>query len=176
MRAGKAAISIALIGAGLLGGTSVLEASASTPPGGHVELFSNATTSGASGSVLIAGAIGDHGKYVQVNEKGIPDSNGSYLKISLHNGTFEVRFTAATVLHKTRFKASCSGIISERTPSVVLNGTGQYAGITGTLEFTATHVLLSSRHTTGPDAGQCNHADITAEYNSIGGSGHVRFG
>jgi hypothetical protein len=174
MRAGKAAISLAVIGAALLAGTSVLEASASTPPGGHVELFSNPTKSGASGSVLIAGAIGDHGKYVQVNATGTPDPNGSYAKISLHNGTFEVKFTAATVLHKTPFKATCSGIATEHTPSAVLNGTGQYAGISGTLEFTATHVLLSSHHTTGPDAGQCNHADIISEYDSIGAHGTVR--
>jgi len=176
MRVGKAVLGLALVGAGLLGGTSVLEASASTTPGGPVELFSNPTTSGASGSVLIAGAIGDHGKYVQVNANGTPDSNGGYLKISLHNGTFEVKFTAATGLHKTPFKATCSGIFTERTPSVVLNGTAQYAGISGSLEFTATHVLLSSRHTTGPDAGQCNHADIIAEYDSLGASGSVSFG
>ena len=176
MRAGKAVVSLALIGAAILGGTSVFEASASTPPAGHVELFSNPSTSGASGSVLIVGAIGDHGKYVQVNATGTPDPNGNYVKIRLHDGTFEVKFTAATVLHKTPFKATCSGIAAERTPSVVLNGTGQYAGMTGNLEFTATHVLLSSRHTTGPDTGQCNQADITAEYNSIGASGTVRFG
>ncbi len=176
MRAGKTVVSLALIGAGLLGGTSVLEASASTPPGGQVELFSNPTASGASGSVLIAGAIGDHGKYVQVNANGTPDSNGGYLKVSLQNGTFEVKFTAATVLHKTPFKATCSGIFSERTPGVVLSGTGQYAGISGALEFSATHVLLSSRHTSGPDAGQCNHSDVISEYDSVGATGTVRLG
>jgi len=176
MRAEKAVVSLALVGAAILGGTSVLEASASTPPGGQVELFSNPTISGAAGSVLIVGAIGDHGKYVQVNATGTPDPNGSYLKVSLHNGTFEVKFTAATVLDKTPFKATCSGIFAERTPSVVLNGTGQYAGISGTLEFTGTHVLLSSRHTSGPDAGQCNHADIISEYDSVGATGTVRLG
>jgi hypothetical protein len=111
-----------------------------------------------------------------VSKNGIPDPNGSYLKISLHHGTIEVRFTAATVLRKTPFKATCSGIVAESTPSMVLNGTGQYAGISGTLEFTATHVLLSSRHTSGPDAGQCNDADIISEYNSIGATGTVRLG
>ena len=111
-----------------------------------------------------------------MNKDGAPDPNGSYLKISLHNGTIEVRFTAATALHKTPFRATCSGIVSERTPSVVLNGTGQYAGISGTLEFTATHVLLSSRHASGPDAGQCDHADVISEYNSIGATGTVRLG
>jgi hypothetical protein len=176
MRATKAVVSLTLIGAAILAGTSVLEASASTPPGGHVQLFSNPTISGATGSVLIVGAIGDHGKYVQENATGTPDPNGNYLKVSLHNGTFEVKFTAATVLHKTPFKATCSGIAAERTPSVVLNGTGQYTGISGTLEFTATHVLLSSRHTSGPDAGQCNHADIISEYDSIGATGTVRLG
>lgn len=176
MRAGKTVISLTLIGAAILGGSSALAAIASTPPGGQVELFSNPTTSGATGSVLIAGAIGDHGKYIQVNANGTPNPNGSYLKINLHNGTIEVKFTAATIRHKTPFKATCSGLFSERTPSVVLNGTGQYAGISGTLEFTATHVLLSARHATGPDAGQCNHADIIAEYNSVGATGSVRLG
>ena len=104
------------------------------------------------------------------------DLNGNYLKVRLHNGTFEVKFTAATVLHKIPFTATCSGVAAERTPSVVLDGTGQYAGISGTLEFTATHVLLSARHTTGPDAGQCNHAHIISEYNSIGATGTVRLG
>ena len=176
MRAGTTAVSLALIGATILGGTSVLEASASTPPGKAVQLFTNPATSGAHGSVLIVGAIGDHGKYVQVNATGTPDPNGNYLKVSLHHGTFEVKFTAATALRKTPFKETCSGVAAERTPSAVLNGTGQYAGISGTLEFTATHVLLSSRHTSGPDAGRCNHAHIISEYNSIGATGTVRLG
>lgn len=176
MRAGRSVVSLALIGAAILGGTSVLEASASTPTGGAVEFFTNPTTSGAGGSVLIVGAIGDHGKYIQVNATGTRDANGNYLKVSLHNGTFKVKFTAATALHMTPFKATCSAIAAERTPSVVLNGTGQYAGISGTLEFTATHVLLSSRHTSGPKAGQCDHAHIISEYNSIGATGTVRLG
>jgi hypothetical protein len=176
MRARNAVVSLALVGAAILGGTSVLEANASTPPRGQVELFSNPTASGAAGGVIIVGAIGDHGKYIQVNAAGAPDPNGSYVKVSLHGGAFEVKFTAATVLHKTKFNATCSGIAAERTPSVVLDGTGQYAGISGTLEFTATHVLLSSRHAAGPDAGQCNHADIISEYNSIGATGTVRLG
>jgi hypothetical protein len=174
MRVGKAGLSLALVAAAILAGTSALEASGRTPSGAKVELFSNPTTSGAGGSMLIAGAIGDHGTYAQVDRNGTPDPNGSYVKIILRNGTIEVRFTAATIRHKTAFMATCSGVFSERTPSVVLGGTGQYAGISGTLEFTATHVLLSSRHTTGPDAEQCNHTHIIAEYNSVGASGTVR--
>ena len=61
MRAGKALVSLTVIGAAILGATTVLEASARTPPGGRVELFSDPSSSGATGSVLLAGAIGDHG-------------------------------------------------------------------------------------------------------------------
>jgi hypothetical protein len=111
-----------------------------------------------------------------VSAKGIPDPNGYYVKVSLQNGTFEVKFTAATALHKTPFKATCSGIAAERTPSTLLNGTGNYTGISGTLIFTATHVLLASRHTSGPDAGQCNHADVISGYDSVGATGTARLG
>ena len=72
MRVGKAIVSLALVGVAILAGTSVLEASATTPPRGQVELFSNPIASGATGSVLIVGAIGDHGKYIQVNAAGTP--------------------------------------------------------------------------------------------------------
>ena len=176
MRAKKMAVGFALLGAALLGGTTALDASASTPAAGAIKLFSNPTASGASGTVLIVGAIGDHGKYVAADKNGTQDPNGHYMKVLLKNGTFEVNVTALADNRQTPYKATCSAIFSGTSASAVLNGTGLYAGIKGTLQVTTTHVLLSSRHTTGPKKAQCNHANVIAEYDSLTATGHVSFG
>lgn len=97
------------------------------------------TISGTSGTILIVGAIGDFGKYVAADENGTPDPNGNYLKAILQKGTFEVNVTALADNHKTPYKATCSGIFTGTAPGAVLNGTGLYAGIKGTMRVSQTH-------------------------------------
>jgi hypothetical protein len=179
MRAGKTAISLALAGAALLGITTALQANASTRAGGAIGLFSNPTTSGTSGTIVIAGAIGDFGKYLASDRNGKPDPHGSYLKIILKKGTFELNVTSLTDKPKARDKATCSAIFSGSAASAALNGTGLYARIKGTLHVTQIHALLASRYTTGKKKGQCklgSNARPIAEYDSLSATGNVSFG
>jgi hypothetical protein len=179
MRARKTAISLALTGAALIAGTTALAATASIPAGGAIHLFSNPTTSGTRGTILIAGAIGDFGKYIASDRNGKPDPQGSYLKIILKKGSFEVNVTSLTDKPRSRDKATCSAIFSGSSTSAVLNGTGLYAGIRGTLQVTQIHALLASRYTTGKKHGQCKldgAAGPIAEYDSLSATGKVNFG
>jgi hypothetical protein len=179
MQARKTAISLALTGAALIAGSTALGANASTPASGAINLFSNPTTSGTRGTILIAGAIGDFGKYIASDRNGKPDPQGSYLKVILKKGTFQVNVTSLTDKPRARNKVTCSAIFSGRSTSAVLNGTGLYAGIRGTLQVTQIHALLASRYTTGKRHGQCKlggSAGPIAEYDSLSATGEVNFG
>jgi hypothetical protein len=179
MRAGPTAISLALAGAALLGASTVLEANASTPAGGAISLFSHPTPSGTSGTILIAGAIGDHGRYLASDRNGRPDPQGSYLKVILKKGTFEINATSLTDEPQARDAATCSAVFSGTSTTAVLNGTGLYIGIRGTLHTTELHALLASRYARGRNQGQCKlggNARPLAEYDSLSATGSVTFG
>ncbi|MEA2632985.1 MAG: hypothetical protein QOE66_3204 [Chloroflexota bacterium] len=179
MRRDKTAISLALAGAALLGGSTALEANASAPAGGAIHLFSHPTTSGTSGTILIAGAIGDHGRYLASDRNGKPDPQGSYLKIILKKGTFEINATSLTDKPQAHDTATCSAIFSGTAATPVLNGTGLYTGIKGTLHTSELHALLASRYTSGKHKGQCKlggNARPIAEYDSLSATGSVSFG
>jgi hypothetical protein len=179
MRAGPTAISLALAGAALLGASTALEASASAPAAGAVNLFSHPTTSGTSGTILIAGAIGDYGRYLASDRNGKPDPQGSYLKIILKKGTFEINVASLTDKPRTHDTATCSAIFSGSSTSTVLNGTGLYTGIKGTLRTSQLHALLASRYSSGKNKGQCKlggNARPLAEYDSLSATGKVSFG
>jgi len=177
MRAGPKPISLALAGAALLGGGTALGANASAP--GEISLFSHPTTSGTSGTVLIVGAIGDSGRYLASDRNGKPDPQGSYVKVVLKKGTFEINVAALTDKLKSRDAATCSAIFSGSSTAAVLRGTGLYAGIRGTLRTSELHALLASRYTSGKNKGQCKlggNARPIAEYNSFSATGNVSFG
>jgi hypothetical protein len=179
MRTGKTAISLTLAGAALLGASTALEANASAPAGGAINLFSHPTTSGTSGTILIAGAIGDHGRYLASDRNGKPDPQGSYLKIILKKGTFEINATSLTDKPQAHDTATCSAIFSGTAATPVLNGTGLYTGIKGTIHTTELHALLASRYTSGKHKGQCKlggNARPIAEYDSLSATGSVSFG
>ncbi len=179
---GPLVISSALVGGTLFGGGSSYAASV-TPAGGKIELF--ATPSGNSGgrTILITGAIGDYGKTESVNKNGTPDPNGNYGKAVLHQGTIEVNLTALNQkennLPQTIFNLkSCSVHTSVSAPVPVVDGTGLYAGISGTLTFSTTFAFIGPRVTSGPNKGQCsksNNAPPLAQWISVTGSGTVSF-
>jgi hypothetical protein len=61
----------------------------------------------------------------------------------------------------------------------LLDGTGLYAGITGTLKLTITEAFILPVYASGKNKGQCNesqNAQPVADYGSIIGSGTVSFG
>ncbi len=179
MRTGPRTLSLVLAGTALLGGSTALQANASAPAGGAINLFSHPTASGTSGTILIAGAIGDYGRYLASDRNGKPDPQGSYLKIILKKGTFELNVASLTDKPRARDTATCSAIFSGTSATAALNGTGLYAGIKGTLQTTELHALLASRYTNGQNKGQCKvggNARPMAEYNSLSATGNVSFG
>jgi len=112
VRAGSAVIGVAAVLGGLLfGGTSAFGASA--PAGGSVKVFGIPSLNGSGGTILITGAVGDHGKTLSIDQDGKPDANGNYVKVTLKKGTFEINKTALDAKAKnvspTGDLATCSG-------------------------------------------------------------------
>ena len=182
MRAGNAVIGAAAVLGGLLiGGTSAL--GASTPAGGSIDFLATGSANGAGGKILVTGAIGDHGKTLNIDANGKPDPNGQHVKVTLTQGTFEV---AANALDAKTNKASptfnhatCSAALSATGPVTLLDGTGLYKGITGTVNINISIAFLLPRYTSGKHKGQCNtgnNATPVAASELIHGAGTVQFG
>jgi uncharacterized membrane protein len=181
MRIAKTAVGVAVLGSLVLGGASAFAATTpSTPAGGPVKVFATPSPTGAGGTIVIVGAIGDYGRTLSINKNGTTDPNGNYVRITLQKGTFEVN---STTLNATANKAqptgdptTCSGSLSVSGPVTLFNGTGLYRGIAGTVNITETFAFIASRYTTGKHKGLCNEsAQPLSEYGSITGTGTVSF-
>jgi hypothetical protein len=131
----------------------------------------------------LTGAIGDFGTTLNIDQNGKPDPNGNYGKVTLSQGTFEVNIT--TLVAKARGAnppfnaATCSATISVTAPIAVLNGTGRYAGITGTIRATEHAGFIGPRITSGKKAGQCNLSNSAPPVGLmilINGTGTVSYG
>ena len=183
MRGAKTALSAAVLGSLLLGATPAFAAAApSAPVGGPVRVFV-APGSGNGGRIFISGAIGDYGTTLNINKNGTADPNGNYAKVMLQKGTFEVNKTglntkmgnAEPVVNNLK---TCSGVISGTAPVALFDGTGLYAGISGTVTISITQVFIFPFYATGKHKGQCNEsnsAQPVATYVSVTGSGTVSF-
>ena len=148
-------------------------------------IFIHATGSeGPGGTIVIVGAIGDHGTTLQTNKAGKPDPNGNYVKISLQKGTFEVDSTAlnattAKLPPKILNNTTCSMLFTGTAPVKLYNGTGLYQGLKGTATITVSFGGISPFYTSGTHKGQCNtshNAKPIAQWASITGPGAVTFG
>jgi uncharacterized membrane protein len=156
-------------------------ANASTTPGGIIKFYSdqsNDTNGGATGPVVITGAIGDYGTATSINQNGTVNVKGNYVKVALKKGTFEINSVAfnkaANNAQPTFNSSNCSQFVSASGSVTVFDGTGAYAGIKGTLSVVATFAGVSSKLTSG----KCNEsqsAQPVAEYGTITGSGSVTF-
>ena len=74
---------------------------------------------------------------------------------------------------------TCSVVFGGAGPITLFDGTGAYAGITGTLHMTERFAGIGARYTSGAKKGQCNmsnNAAPVAFYGSITGTGKVSFG
>jgi hypothetical protein len=185
MRAGNAVIGAAAVLGGLLiGGTSAFAAGASsTPGGGSIKVYATPSANGNGGTVLLTGAIGDHGKTLSIDQDGKPDTNGNYVKVTLKKGAFEINKTTLDAKAKnvtpTGDLATCSGGFSVTAPVTLLDGTGNYKGITGMVKLTLTYAFVLPRFASGKHKGQCNEGNNVppvALYESVKGSGTVQFG
>ncbi|MGP8208985.1 MAG: hypothetical protein ACLQVK_23525 [Acidimicrobiales bacterium] len=183
IRAVKAALSAAVLWSIMLSGSPAFAAATlSVPVGGPVRVFV-APGSGNGGRIFIAGAIGDYGKTLNINKNGTADPNGNYVKVILQKGTFEVNNTAlntkmANAQPVVNNPKTCSGVISGTAPVTLFDGTGLYAGISGTVTISITQVFIFPFYAAGKHKGQCNEgnsAQPVATNVSATGSGTVSF-
>jgi hypothetical protein len=169
----------ALTGITLLGGSAAFASTSSTEAGGSVRVFAAPGTSAPS-PILLTGAIGDFGTITPINKKGEKDPEGTYIKVTLRQGTFRLNATTLDArLSKAQpafDQATCSGWLVQSGPVWLTNGTGRYTGISGTLHMTVTVAFISPRYASGKDKGQCgNNAQPLSRYASTTGSGIVRY-
>ena len=177
-------VGVAVAGGLLIGGTAALGAgAASKPKGGEVHVLVEPSGSATPGKILFTGAIGDQGTTLNVDQNGTPDPNGNYAKVTLSQGTFEVNITALKAASNNaspRFNtATCSATISVIAPITLLDGTGLYAGITGTVRASETAGFIGPRITSGAKKGQCNmdnSAQPVGLLILVTGTGTVHFG
>jgi hypothetical protein len=181
MRVGRAEIVVAAVLGGLLiGGTSAL--GASTPAGGSIDFLASGSANGG-GTILVTGAIGDHGKTLNIDANGKPDPNGEHVRVTLTKGTFEVDAVALDAqtnkASPTFSQATCSAAFSATGPVTLLDGTGLYKGISGTVNVKISIAFLLPRFKSGKHEGQCNtgnNATPVAASEQIHGTGTVQFG
>jgi hypothetical protein len=156
-------------------------AAPTAPAGGQI--FIHATGGqGPTGTIVIVGAIGDHGTTLTVDKNGKPDSNGTFVKVTLQKGTFEVDSTAfaAKTSKVTPMinKRTCSFMWTASGPMTVFNGTGLYKGIKGTVTITQAFGGVGPVYASGPNKGQCimsHNAKPLAQFGTITGPGTVTF-
>ena len=165
---------VALAASTLLG-VGVSASSATTPAGGSFKVWATPTTAGAR-SLVIAGAIGDYGSAVTIDQNGTTDAKGNYSHVLLQKGTFRINLTAFNkAAGKASFpinKANCSSEGSITAPASVSNGTGLYKGISGNVHLTLTLVWIVPRNSDNKCDGT-KKALFHSEY--LTGTGTVSF-
>ena len=73
-------------------GVAAADHTVAAQTGGPIELYAT-TGSSPSGTVVIAGAIGDFGSTLTTDKNGKPDITGNYVRLTLRKGTFELDAT-----------------------------------------------------------------------------------
>lgn len=126
---------------------------------------------------MIAGAIGDYGASLTVDETGKADPKGNYAKVSLQQGTFRLDLTAFNAAwQKASFpfvsRAGCSSRGSITAPVAFSEGTGLYKGISGKGRITLTAVWILSQSSTG----KCDGHKVLFQAQYINGAGTASFG
>jgi hypothetical protein len=164
--------------------SSVAIGAPGTPAGGSIHVFGSSPGTGGGGKVLITGAIGDHGSTKSVNKSGRANANGSYVKLTLTKGTIELNKTKLDANINHAFgsavvnSATCSLTVVASGTLPVVNGTGLYKGISGSVRITLSLGLTLPRYASGAHAGQCNQSNAaqpTASLQLVEGTGSVSF-
>jgi hypothetical protein len=156
-------------------------ASASSPAGGKIYIHATGNN-GPDATIVIVGAVGDHGKTVQMDKNGKPDANGNFVRITLQKGTFMVDSTALNAAGRTarpaiQDQATCSFLGTVTAPVKIFDGTGLYKGISGRATITAAFGGIGPFYSSGPHKGRCNpHAQEIVQFGSVTGPGTVSFG
>lgn len=165
-------------------GTAVAVATSSSPAGGSFRVFGVSSGLGSGGTVLLTGAIGDHGRTQSVNKAGKPDSNGAYVKLTLSQGTLMLNAAKLDSAISKAFSrthpntATCSASVVGSATLPFVSGTGLYAGATGSAHVTLAAGFIQPRYTSGTKSGQCNFSNAAAPISSrqiVYGTGSVSF-
>jgi hypothetical protein len=162
----KATFGIAILASVMFGASAAFGSTApSTPTGGAVNVYLTFNTSGNGGSILITGAIGDYGKTNNIKgQKGLA-------LVKLHKGTFEVNTSKVNAANNSATPSlnstTCSFSLTATAPITVLDGTGLYAGISGTLNFTTSFAGTGPLYKSGSHKGQCNTSNNAVPYAQV---------
>jgi hypothetical protein len=176
------ALVVALVAAVSVASAASAARSSAAITGGAIDIYGT-PNNGAAFKIVIVGAIGDYGTATSIDKNGKVDTNGDYVKIKLRMGTFEVNSVALNKKTDSapptiENKATCSFGFGGSGPVTLFNGTGAYAGISGTLDITETFAGVGPLYKTGAKKGQCNtsnNAQPAASWSAITGHGTVRF-
>lgn len=175
-------VGIATLTGALFWGGSVAIATASTTSGGTIKIFSdqsNDTNGGATGPIVITGAIADYGTATSMDKNGTIDAQGNYVKVALKKGTLEINSVAFDKLANNAQPTDanstiCSGDISVSGSVSLFDGSGAYAGISGTLKVTAVFAFIGPK-LKNSSCNNSNSAAPVAQFGTITGSGTVSF-
>lgn len=153
----------------MVSGLSVVASSAlGATTGGAIRVYAVNPTGGGSGggTVVITGAIAGKGKTVKVN--------ANVVKLVFPQGTFEIN---ATKLNNTKTGSSsfsnttCSGYFAATASLPILDGTGAYKRISGSVKLTFTEAAILPRLANGT----CNQNANGSGISYVVGSGSVSF-
>jgi hypothetical protein len=178
-----------LLAAAALGGTLGVGAAAATASPSHHSASSTHGTvhvwvtpsNGAVQQILLTGVIADHGTATSIDKDGKVDPNGQYVKVALTHGKFEVNAVPLNrnldSMQPTINHANCSVSGSGSGNVTLFDGSGAYAGISGTIRMTTSFAAILHRHTSGPNKGRCNAnaAPVAQTQSTLQGSGEVSF-
>ena len=175
MRVATTALGVVALSGLLFSGALAVGATAA--PGGTIKLW--AENGGFGGTVVITGAIGDHGKAVKANSAGKADNKGLDTSLVLKKGTILINASqlraAVQSAQSTDFNAvTCSGSEAVTAPVPIVSGTKAYAGISGSLTATATFVFIAPLTSSGK-CNTTNSAKLVVGLEAITGSGPVSF-
>jgi hypothetical protein len=151
---------LATVGAVIgVGGAVATATATASPTHGTVHVWVT-PGKGAVDQILITGIIADHGSATSIDKNGKVNKNGTYVKVVLHNGSFEVNAVAfnkaLNKLHPAADKQTCSFWATGSGDITLFDGTGAYAGISGKVRMTTSFAIVARRYTTGAKKGQCN--------------------
>ena len=170
----------------VLDGVTVLStaAAATMTTTGTIQVWATPSPTSAVAKIVITGVIGDYGTATTINKNGTVNANGNYVKIVLQHGGFDVNSVALNKIVNAAppmmtNATTCSVVFGGSGPNTLFDGTGMYAGISGTVQVTERFAGIGPRYTSGPKKGQCNMNNNTqpiAFWGSITGMGKVSFG
>lgn len=175
----KAAAAVgALVCALVVGGSAMATSRSGSVSGGKIGIFADASTNGPVSRILITGAIGDFGTATSIDKNGKVDQNGNFVRVALRKGTFEIDSTALNAkLNRAPGvfdKTTCSFSFTGSGSVSFFDGTGLYAGISGTARITLAFGGIGPRLASGA----CNpsqNAKPLSQYGAIIGTGVVKF-